>query len=53
MKDKPYLSLVGTLMYLAVTTKPDIAYAVGVLARFNSNSGLQYWKAAKHLMRYL
>ena len=41
------------LMYLAVATRPDIAYSVGVLARFNSNPGMEHWKAAKHLCRYL
>ena len=42
----PYISVVGSLMYLAVTTRPDIAYAAGVLARFNSNLGLAHWQAA-------
>jgi hypothetical protein len=53
MQQVPYLSAVGALMYLAVTTHPDIAYAVGVLARFSSNPGVAHWKAAKHLFRYL
>jgi hypothetical protein len=48
-----YLQAVGSLMYLAVATCPDISYAVGVLARFNKNPGLQHWKAVKHLFRYL
>jgi hypothetical protein len=49
----PYISIVGSLMYLAVTTRPDIAYSAGVLARFNSNPGLQHWQAVKHVLRYL
>ena len=53
MKDVPYMNAVGSLMYLATTTRPDIAYAVGVLARFNSNPGIVHWKAVKHLFRYL
>ena len=53
MKSIPYSQLTGALMYLAVATRPDIAYSVGVLARFNSNSGMEHWKAAKHLCRYL
>jgi transposase InsO family protein len=49
----PYGSLVGTLLYLAMTTRPDIAYAVSVLCRFISNPGWPHWLAAKHLLRYL
>jgi hypothetical protein len=49
----PYISVVGSLMYLALTTRPDIAYAAGVLARFNSNPGLVHWQAVKHVLRYL
>ena len=40
MKSVHYLAVVGALMYLATTTRPDIAYTVGYLARFNSNPGL-------------
>src|SRR5215472_2982159 len=49
----PYLQAVGSLMYLAVATRPDIAYAIGVLARFNKNPGMAHWKAVKHIFRYL
>jgi hypothetical protein len=34
MRDKPYMSAVGALMYLAIATHPDIAHAVGVLCHF-------------------
>jgi len=53
MKKVPYIHAVGSLMYLAVATRPDIAYAVGVLARFNSNPGPLHWKAVRHVFRYL
>jgi hypothetical protein len=53
MKSVPYIQAVGALMYLAVATHPDIAFAVGVLAHFNKDPGLLHWKAVKHLMHYL
>ena len=44
MQDKPYAQLVGTLMYLAIATRPDIAKAVGVLSRFTAKPGIAHWK---------
>ncbi len=34
VKQQSYQSLIGSLMYLATCTRPDIAFAVGTLARF-------------------
>ncbi|RVX20257.1 Retrovirus-related Pol polyprotein from transposon TNT 1-94 [Vitis vinifera] len=45
--------LVGSLMYAQVCTRPDIAFAVGMLGRYQSNPGIDHWKAAKKVMRYL
>ena len=53
MATVPYINAVGALMYLAVCTRPDIAYTVSSLARFNSNPGPKHWQAVKHLFRYL
>ena len=53
MENIPYINAVGSLMYLATMTRPDIAYTVEVLARFNSNPGMAHWKAVKHLFCYL
>jgi hypothetical protein len=53
MHTVPYVSAVGTLMYLAIATRPDIAFAVGVLCRFMANPGPEHWKAVKHLFHYL
>ena len=48
-----YQSAVGSLMYLAVSTRPDISYAVNNLARFNSNPQKEHWTALKRVLRYL
>ncbi len=53
MKKVPYRELVGKLLYLAVATRPDISYAVGVLCRFVENPGHLHWGATKRLLRYL
>ena len=49
----PYMAVVGSLMYLAVNTRPDISYAVGVLARYMSDPKEEHWQAAKRVLRYL
>ena len=53
MAGVPYLQAVGALLYLAIATRPDISYAVGVLARYSHNPGPAHWTAVKHLFRYL
>jgi hypothetical protein len=53
MQSVPYLSAVGSLMYLAIGTRPDIAYAVGLLSRFNSCPGKVHWNAVQRVFRYL
>ncbi|GKC98679.1 hypothetical protein Tco_1168954 [Tanacetum coccineum] len=49
----PYASVVGSLMYVMVCTRPDLAHAVGVVSRFLSNLGKNNWEAVKWIFRYL
>lgn len=49
----PYRETVGALLHIANRTRPDLAHAVSVLSRFNSNPGKQHWNAVKQLLRYL
>jgi hypothetical protein len=53
MRTVDYVSAVGALMYLAIVTRPDIAYAVGVLYHLMVNPCPEHWKAAEHLLRYV
>ncbi len=48
-----YASLIGSLMYAAVATRPDIAFAVNRLASFTANPTMCHWTAAKRVLRYL
>ena len=43
----------GGLLYLSLTTRPDVAQAVGVLSRFMSYPGQEHVDAAKQVIRYL
>jgi histone deacetylase 1/2 len=49
----PYRQLLGSLMHLCVTVRPDLAHSVGVLARHMANPTLVHWNAAKGVLRYV
>jgi len=49
----PYRELIGSLIYLSNTSRPDLAFAAGVLSRFSVNPRKEHWQAAKHVLRYL
>lgn len=49
----PYRTLVGALMHLANTVRPDIAFSVNYLARFMHKPTKKFWTAGKHILRYL
>ena len=42
MKNIPYASPVGSLMYAQVCTRPGITFAVGVLGRYYSDPGVDH-----------
>ena len=53
MSKVPYASVIGSLMYAMVCTRPDIAHLVGVVSIFMSRPRKQHWGAIKWILRYL
>jgi hypothetical protein len=49
----PYASAVGAVLYSALCTRVDVAYAISQLSRFSSNPAKVHWEALKKLIRYL
>ena len=48
-----YQSMVGSLLYAAIATRPDIAQAVGAVSKFNSCPTEAHLTAVKRILRYL
>jgi hypothetical protein len=48
-----YPELIGSLLYLANTVRPDIANAVGVLARYRGTPTTSHMKAGMRVLQYL
>ena len=53
MKRVPFRSALGSLMYLAIGSRPDIAFAVSTMAQFANNPGWAHWEGVKRIYRYL
>ena len=51
--DKEYMCMVGSLLYAAMITRPDIAYAVQALGRHMQGSNESHVAAGKKILRYL
>jgi hypothetical protein len=53
MERTPYREAVGSLMYLMVSTRPDLAAAVQIVSRFATNPAPAHWKAVQRVLQYL
>lgn len=43
----------GSLMFAQTCTWPDIGFTIGMLVWYQSNLGMDHWKATKKVLRYL
>lgn len=49
----PYKEAVGSLLYLAMVTRPDIAYAVHAVSQYAESPQKIHWNAVKRIMKYI
>lgn len=50
---KPYKELIGCLMYLMLTSRPDLSVSVNYLSRFQNCATESHWNHLKRVLRYL
>jgi hypothetical protein len=53
MDDKPYRSVLGSVMWGQLATRPDLSFSVSLLARFQANPGMEHWNALMHVIGYI
>ena len=53
LNTKHYQSLIGSLTYASIATRPDISSAVSILSQFMSKPGKEHWAGVKHILRYV
>lgn len=51
--NSPYRQAIGSLMFLMIGTRLDIAFAVGFLSKFAESPLEPHWTAVKRVFRYI
>ena len=49
----PYREAIGSLMYLAMVTRPDVCYAVNRLSQYMERPKQKHWNGVKKVLKYL
>ncbi|KAL0394476.1 UNVERIFIED_CONTAM: hypothetical protein Slati_4413800 [Sesamum latifolium] len=53
MSNIPYASTVGSIQYVIQCTRPDVAYALSAMSRYQACAGEAHWSAVKTILKYL
>ena len=48
-----YQSAVGSIIYAAVSTRPDLSVSIGILSQFMANPSKEHWSGVKRVLRYI
>jgi hypothetical protein len=53
MRVIPYASVIGSIIYVMLCTRPDVSYALSTTSRYESNYGESHWTIVKKILKYL
>jgi hypothetical protein len=53
MRVIPYASIIGSIMYAMLCTRPNVSYALSATNRYHSNYGKAHWTFVKNILKYL
>ena len=53
LKDVPYASAIGSIMYAMLCTRLDMCLAISLAGRYQSNPGVDHWTTVKNILKYL
>ena len=53
MSKVPYASAIRSIMFVRISTRPDVSYALSVMSRYQSDPGESHWTAVKNILKYL
>lgn len=53
LSNVPYREAIGSLVFLAAVTRPDIAFAVNAVSKFTNEHTAEHWRAVKRIFAYL
>ena len=53
MKVIPYASVIGSIKYAILCTRPVVCLAISLARGYNSDPGVDHWTSVKIILRYL
>ena len=53
MREIPYASAVGSLMFAILCTRPNIYYVVGMVSKYQFDPSEEYWTTVNHIFKHL
>jgi hypothetical protein len=49
----PHASIIGSIMYVILCTRPDVLYSLSVTSRYQLDPGQTHWTTVKNILKYL